>query len=438
MNPFRACTALLAATFLMFALMTANADEADALKKKFIDLADSKRPAAMILKCQPRGAKEDGTVDTYFSWGVFISEEGHALVNAKVLMGGHEITASCADDKPLKFGKILGLLPTQQLVLMKFDHKPTKWLKIAAKEPELNEQVVLVIMDPKKPLKGEIPALVGPIMAKRSVAHSSTPKGGFLRVLSLGGKMSQRQSGSSGGAFALNANGELVGFNLGNIATGRNVLIHLGPLTPLSDRIDQMFKEGHVIAYPIPKELNPFDLVVIDDDWGELYLAMARKDAEVAFSSCEKLLKKYPDSRILMGQKDSMILAFGRAPAGFRTEKPAAPGKDALPVEHIDYLAAVIQEKIKADAWDEVIELMKKQIAYAPKDYPHYHEGLAELYANLGRWDEALPHYLEAYRSMPDSIALVETIERLLNKQGRFKEADKMSERLYELERIYR
>ena len=77
------------------------------------------------------------------SYGAFISEDGLALVDLEMLAKGKEPMVVAADAK-LEFGTILGVFPEQNLALMKFDHRPQTWLRIAPEEPEEGEILAFI------------------------------------------------------------------------------------------------------------------------------------------------------------------------------------------------------------------------------------------------------------------------------------------------------
>ena len=77
-------------------------------------------------------------------------------------------------------------------------------------------------------------------------------------------------------------------------------------------------------------------------------------------------------------------------------------------------------------------------IALGPKDEPIGRHFLATTYFNLDRFEEAESLLREAYPSYSDCIGFVEAFERTLIKLGNFEEADKMTNRIHELEAIYR
>jgi hypothetical protein len=121
--------------------------------------------------------------------GAFISDDGLALVNLGSLARKQKPTVWIdKGDKmaKLKLGSILAILPELELALVKFDHRPKVWLKIAEKEPKVDETVALVPVPMEGVWRDEIPPVIGPIMVKRRGTSSNLRETCFNRILSLG------------------------------------------------------------------------------------------------------------------------------------------------------------------------------------------------------------------------------------------------------------
>ena len=94
--------------------------------------------------------------------------------------------------------------------------------------------------------------------------------------------------------------------------------------------------------------------------------------------------------------------------------------------------------RLERKDYDGTISDLKAAIALSPRDYPHARASLADLYRNLNRLDESESLYREAYPVWKDSILFIEGFELLLTKQGKFDLAQKLTNRVYGLEKIYR
>jgi len=77
-------------------------------------------------------------------------------------------------------------------------------------------------------------------------------------------------------------------------------------------------------------------------------------------------------------------------------------------------------------------------LALCPADEPQIPKTLGVFYLQLDQLAEAELFLQQALASEPEAIGLVEALERILTRLGKFDEADKMTKRYYELGRIYR
>lgn len=186
------------------------------------ELAGTKRAAVLRAIVWQTASERDREA---WSIGVFISADGLALMDLQGLVKQKKPTIEVADGKRLEFGKILGIFPEQELALMKFNHHPKAWISLASKEPEIGETLALLPLDQINQWKSEIPAVVGPVMAKRSSTTPNLRVTRFTKTLSLGAGLSPVQRASLGpGCFAIDREGKLVAFTNGTDSSGRQVL----------------------------------------------------------------------------------------------------------------------------------------------------------------------------------------------------------------------
>ena len=405
-------------------------------EQRLADLAATKRAAALKMTVQMKAVKAGAS--GHFrghSWGVFISDDGLALVSVMVLCTGQKPVVIAADGTTLKFGTILGIFPEQNLVLMKFKYRPKLWLRLAPKEPEVGEEISLVRLDPKNTMDGVGPPVFGPIMAKRSIVTTNLPVDHFMRGLSLGASVTLEQHAAQGGGwFAINRDGDLVAFYQGMRPTGRNVLIHLSPIASIADQIEKLATSGQSIPFPLADNRIPIDLAVLDSDWGLMCSALNRKDLTTVRRLHKKLQERYPTS----GQLRTILSKMALPKAEVAQKSTPTFDPDISAIEQIYNLIPEVNEKFGKNDHEGAIETTKKIVELCPEDYPDYREQLAMLYLKTNRFKDAERLFREAYSSCPESIKLCEEIESFLIKQNKLEEADVMTKRIYELEEVYR
>lgn len=368
-----------------------------------------------------------------YYYGAFVSEDGLAFVNLTGLCGKQKPRVATADGKPLKLGTILGMFPEQDIALMKFAHRPKSWLRLTAKEPETGENLALVTINPRHPLEGKVPSIEGTVMAKRSAPVQGMREAAFMRVLSLGAGMNDVQRPFvSMGSFAVNAKGELAAFLFNEEPAKMQTFIYLAPAVLLTDKMNQFAKGGAEIPYPIPEASNPRDLAPLDPEWRRMVSALLAKDGTAARAIHKLLLKRYPGSRHL--RTFSHPLLRGDRPI---EEVPLPDAEASAPEKAIVFMLRAQAHLMKDDLKGAIPDL-KAAIAVSPNDLPWFREKLADTYVKLGKLDEAEALYREALALAPESIALNESLADLLDERGKSEEAIKLTDRVIELERIYR
>jgi hypothetical protein len=246
-------------------------------------LAASKRSACLLLTI------DISPIVSIHSDGVFISDDGLALVSSEAvnLSRNQKPAIVTADGSRLEFGTVLGIFPDQSLALIKFNHRPKSWLRIAPEEPSADadagagdgDAIALITVNREVLLDGKVPPLVGQIIAKRSESTQDLHGLRFSKILSLGASPSREQLAILGtGSAAINRDGDLVACLAGWHPQRGQLLIHLTPVTSLVDQVKQAVARDKPIPFPLPDAYNTSDLVVTDVDWMPMIEAIQRRD----------------------------------------------------------------------------------------------------------------------------------------------------------------
>lgn len=395
-------------------------------------LAESKRGAALNLGVVIGGRQMNGL-------GAFISADGLALVDLSSIATAERPTVATADGTKLPLGTILGIFADHELALVKFDHRPKVWLPLAKKEPEMGETLALVALSQPDLRSIMVPPVVGPVVAKRSGVASNIRVRHYLRILSLGSVLTREQQPWIGpGSFAVNQQGQLAAIKNGIQMEGNQALILLAPVSALAEQIDKMVKAGNVIPFPLPAASNPIDLALLSEDFDRMSMALQQGDRATARNLFGKLLARYPASPRLKGLTgNSMLRGAGAAPVDPDFLQPIDP-KDPT-AEQVEQLLgrAIFLVDSKKD-YDGAIGELKAALALCPEDYPQVPRMLSVIYLQLKQLEEAERFLRAALASEPEAISLVQAMETVLTRRGKLDEADKMTERYYELGRIYR
>lgn len=347
-----------------------------------------------------------------------------------------------ADDKILKFGKILGILPDQQLVLMKFNHRPKAFVPLAADEPKIGDTIALLPLSFEDPWAKKIPPVVGPITAKRSGVSRNLREARFIKVLSLGAGLSSEQLSHIGPeSFAINSNGELVAFWNGYQPSGRQRLITLSPIAPMAEKIRAWSKGGQDMGFPLPDQKNPFDLVGTENDFRRMSVAMEKGNFQEAERLSDLLEKRHPKSPLLKSVREDhkmYMLQVSNSPSlKLLSDFPEPQVSDPI-YDQVNRWSSrgLILAKNKQD--DAAIEAFKKAASLGPDDYPDARLLLATLHAQRGRPKEAEAILKEIFPQISDSIIACDMYRQLLLELKKFKESDEKAKRANEMENIYR
>lgn len=397
-----------------------------------IEMTPAKRAAAIRLNVKWAGTEEGVT------YGVFISEDGLALVGIRAISTQQTPSVVTAGGGRLDFGKILEIFPSQGVALMKFNHRPKVWIPLARMEPEVGETIALIALKPDAPHFGDCPPVVGPVMAKRSTIPPRLSVPQFVRLLSLGARLSYEQRAMVGdGCFAINEKGELVAVLMGTMMSPSQTLINLYPVAAVADQVGEIAKRGKALEYPLTEDMNPLDPGLLHPDYHRLQQALSRRDATTARPILEALLKRFPEShsfRFLAAAEPSF--SDPDKPLAGLKWFPAPDPNDPNKARQVGQFIARGHILINARDIAAGIRELEAACRLSPKEFPEARENLASAYLESGRPTDAEKLFKEIYPVFSDASSYVERYELLSIRLGS-KEADKLSNRVHELEEIY-
>lgn len=421
------------------ALATA-ADEADAKKEKeppsLAEVAAAKQDALLMLR-EELPNPEPGGPQHGRGLGVFISPDGLALLNLMNLATANKPEILTADGKTmLPLGSILGIFPEPELALVKLKHKPKTWVPLARKEPEVGESIAIAGLSDFNPTGRKVAPVLGPVLAKRSTLGGNLREPTFRKIMSLGAGMSvQQKQAFAQGSWAVNQQGELVAVKCGvqmagNPATGTQMLIMLSPLAGIAEQVDAMVKSAKPIPFPLPAASNPIDLALLDAAYNYYDKAYQARDFETARKWTEELRKRYPDSKFVAGLTPTDMTDLAELPR-LEASAPVASQVQRLRAR-ADFLVTR-----KKDQEGAIAEL-KAALPLCPEDFPEIHLAISVLLAQLGHLDEMEPVLLKLHALEPDSISIAALLEARMTQKGKHEEAQKFTDRIFELENLYR
>ena len=418
------------------ALATA-AEEGNQQPPSLAEVAAGKAGAMLLIR-EKQPNPEPG-LEYGFSIGMFISADGLALLNLGSLATPNMPQVLTMDGKMLPPGAILGILPEPELALVKFNHKPKEWLPLARKEPEIGESIAIAGLSDFVKLEERVPPIIGPVMAKRSTIGGNLLNVDYRRVMSLGAGMTGKQRRSlTQGCYAVNSQGELVGVKAGLVMDVGQTKILLSPLAGLVEQLDQMAKAGKRIPFPLPEAHNPIDLALMDPAFHRMDLARQQGDAEAAEQHLQDLKKRYPDSAaVRMWAFDPVTKDDGTPRTNLddlpKLEVTAPP---ALQVRRLQDRASFLA--IGKKDYQGALREYTPALALCPKDFPDVLGNMADCHRQLAHWDECEAMLRQVHALDPESISLASLLEAMLIRKGKFKEAQEFTDKVFELESLYR
>lgn len=397
-------------------------------REELAKLAADKREALVVASAGP------------WSPGVYISQDGHALVDVQALVDrSRKLTLLGPGRNEVELEKILGVFPEEELALIKVDHEPKTWLTIAPEEPRIGELISLVPLNREDPWKAELRPLVGPVLVKRTGLTANLREMRFNRVMSLGSGMTAIHQQSLGpGCMAIDREGNLAGFLASTTTTVGQTLIQVAPVSGLRERIEELINRGEDLGHPLPAAHNPIDPAAFDPNWHPMNVAIGQEDWVEAKRLAMTILKHHPQSRFVQLQTRRVDFALHAENA--QNPLLAFPEPDAAePVTHqvAEWMnrGRILRARGELEA---AVAAYGKAAALSPKDYPNSHLELGFTYVLGGQLEKGEKLYRECYPFYCDSLKFVQDFEGLLLLAGKTERAQKMNDRIWELEEIYK
>jgi tetratricopeptide (TPR) repeat protein len=378
-----------------------------------------------------------GKLGSVNSLGVFISKDGYALVDLQALVAEEAPICQAMDGKKLKLEKVLGVFPSAESALVKFAAAPKQWLELAEEEPDDGESVALMTVNIRDLEDVEVPPLVGRVLLKRSAFTPNLKELQFARVMSLGAGVTRAQQGLIGpGSYAMDADGGLVGLMLGMDGRATQIRIYLASVAGFRAEIERLKKEGEGLNVPLRGADDPTDPAGRDPEFHNFGVAWRQREWVKCRKLMELIKKRHPESP-WVERKQAQLTAMLMGDLDYLLELPPPDPESSAANQMFEWAwrSSALVEKF---AVEEAVEARKKAVALSPEDYPEHRMQMANYYKNVMDYDEAEKLMKQCYPYCSDTIDNVESYESLLVQMGKWDEAEKMTERVEELVRLYR
>lgn len=367
-----------------------------------------------------------------FTNGCFVGSDGLAVFNLMTFTGPKPpLDFYLADKTSLDVPTLLHVSPGLNLAVVRFIHRPKVWLEPSAEAVPLN--LKLAILDHVS----EGPVAIGPVVSKVEMVNTNLRHLKYDPVLSIGaGLPASRTIPPLTGAALIDGEGRLRGLFEGVRPLGSQTLIYARAADAWIPEIEKAKAAKGSIDYPLPAALNPYDPASMLPAYSQALMAISAKRFEEAAAHVETALKTSPKSQLLhqllydisnmANIGDLLLLAEATKPD---VAKGAAQTR---------YLGNLARARLKAGNRDGASEAFLQAIKISPKAEANYRWEYSQVLEEQDKLDEALNFRRQAAEASPENIRILDSLQKLLEKNGDWEGADKLSERIYELENLYR
>lgn len=366
--------------------------------------------------------------------GCFIGEDGlavfHLLTFAKPKAPD---SYSLGNGDQLKPPALRWFSAELGIAIVKFDYRPKVVIEPGAEVLAVGTQVA--ILDPQ--LGG--PVAIGPVtqITREIVANclrlEYSPQFSVGAGLPAGGK-----NLVAPGSPIIDSEGKLRGI-YSNSRNLRTQTLLNGVAT------DQWFagieaartaKAGMPI--PLPPELNPYDPASDHPDYRSAAIAASRGEFAEGIKHVRNALKAHPESPMLHSLHFDIAIAAGMNDELLALAEARKPPAGASDAEQVAYHASLAKALGRIGDQAGAGEALRKGLEIAPKEEHGFREEYSSWLEREGRFDEALRYIREASEATPANILFLKRQQRLLIQLKRWDEEAKVSERIDELEELYR
>lgn len=385
--------------------------------------AEASRDALINFEVSRPGLAADDLI-TYR--GFFISRDGLAVAPLEAFDTGRFAAKLDSDGTTITVSGIVGVDPDYGIAIVRTNHLPSKFLVLASNNSARGEPISILRA---KENGGTVTA---PVTAIRKAPLLRSRK--YLNVLSLGANL-----GDHGilhvpaGTPIFNAKGLVAGCLYAPSVSARQRFLLAAPASTIAKCLPQNPKTAATIPFPLPATLQPADPVAFDPS----YLFGRNAQIKGQLVEAERLLRK-----VLIRQPKSAA-AWQRLGFVLRDRKQDKQAMVAFQnaVTHGNNLGTFVLNQ--ADQFslmgelDKATALLKAACEETPFDYDlhrAYALALRSKKDNAG----AEKHLRIATELAPDALSCWNLLSQCLAAQAKWDEEKKASDKIYELESLYR
>jgi hypothetical protein len=358
--------------------------------------------------------------------GFFISAEGLAIIPLQAFDGGQFNTSLESNRTPILIEGVVAADLKSGLAIVRTDHQPAVWLPLPEKDLHVGDRVAIYRTEAHG---GTVTA---PILARRKAAFSRSQA--YSEVFSIAANLGDLGSTHApAGTPVLDEGGRVAAVLSGPSIGARQRFLFGFPISALRSLLPEDAGAAPIIPFPLPTAYRPVDPLAMDTT----YLLGRRAQVSGAPVDAERLLRKAlakePKSaagwerlgfvlRELGNDKEAMD-AFDRA---------AQFGNNLGGFE----LNRADQLRLQGDL-EAAAKVLHTACTTTPFDYDLHR---AYAIALRSKRDEAgaEKHLRISTEIAPDALSCWELLSQCLAAQGKWEDEKDASDKIYELESLYR
>ncbi len=415
---------LTAALTLLFAcLAPAQTAAPPKLEDALKSAAEASRNALISFEVSRAGLATDELI-TYR--GFFISSDGLAVAPLQAFDGGRFTARRESDGSPLAVSGVVAVDLDYGIAIVRTDQQAGHFLVVSKRDSAIGEMVAILRA------KEHGGTLTVPIMARRQAPIPRSRK--YLEILSVGANL-----GDHGilhvpaGTPIFNSKGHVTGCLYAPTINATQRFLFAAPGSLVAKRIPRDSKTAATIPFPLPSSLQPADPLALDPS----YLRGRTAQIQGEFVEAERLLRQ------ALARQPKSPAGWQRLGYVLRARQRNEPAMEAFKnaVAHGNNLGTFLLNQADQlslmGKLDEATTFLALACKKSPLDFD-LHRAYALALRAKKEEAGAEKHLDIATRLAPDAISGWSHLSKCLAAQGKWDKEKIASDKIYELESIYR
>lgn len=390
---------------------------------KHLAAAEKSRKAYLTFQIRRAGLSADDLI-TYR--GFYISKDGLAVAPLQAFDSGDFMARNETDGSEVKVVGLISVEADYGFAIMRTDQKERPFLRFSPTRTPVGARIAI----PRPKQNGG--SVTAPVLARRKAPLSRAQK--YLEVLSLGVNF-----GENGilhvpaGTPVLNQKGEVAGCLYQPTINSRQRFLLAAPVSAIALKSPVDPRTAPIIPFPLPPGFQPADPLALDAAY------LLGRDAQLAGEvvQAEQLLRKalarHPQSAVGWQRLGLVLRDRNRGEEAMKAFQNAADYGNNLG----SFLLNQADQLSLMGKLEEATALLAESCKTTPFDYD-LHRAYAVALRALKDETSAEKHLRIATVLAPDSLRCWNLLSKCLARQGKWPSEKKASDKIYELESLYR